>query len=187
MDIPALAQSVEGRSLMTADRREAIIRAVLDCAGLPGDMAEVGVYTGGTARIIATACPEKTVHLYDTFEGMPVDDLMPNGHLKGHFAARIEDVREYLQGLNVQFHQGWFPATAVDTTYCFAHIDGDIYQTTLDAIDFFWPRLTPGGKMIFDDYRWQACLGVERAILERNLTVEETVPFQCVATKPSDR
>jgi predicted O-methyltransferase YrrM len=160
------------RSLVDVGRRRQLARLALSCASVPGAAAEVGVFRGGTAAVIAAALPAKTVHLYDTFEGCPADDAMAGGHRKGDFAADERDVRKFLAGCKVEFHPGIFPATAVDTPYSFIHLDGDLYQTTGDALDFFLPRLSPGGVIAFDDFRWHACPGVERAIRERGLQVE---------------
>jgi hypothetical protein len=42
----------------------------------------------------------------------------------------------------------------------------DYYQSTQAGIEIFWPRLVSGGVMVFDDFGWQACPGVERAANE---------------------
>ncbi len=40
----------------------------------------------------------------------------------------------------------------------------DTEQATRDAIEFFWPRLVPGGKIVVDDYGWEPCAGVKKAV-----------------------
>ncbi len=124
--------------------------------------------------------PEKTCHAYDTFEGLPSGE--PNGHSQGDFKVNFLDVRKYLMDCpNVILHKGFFPMTAVDETYCFAHIDCDLYTSCCSAIDYFWPRMVPGGYMVFDDYKWKMCPGIERAIKDRfpPNKIEETVFPQC--------
>jgi hypothetical protein len=161
---------VSDHSLLTQARLDTIAALLYATSGVPGDLAEVGVYRGGSAKVIATIRPDRVLHLFDTFAGMPVDDLFPEGHRQGDFDVKLEDVKSYLDGLNVAFHVGAFPHTAAelpeDAVFSFVHVDGDIYQTTRLAIDYFWPRMAPGGVMVFDDYRWPACPGVARAVDE---------------------
>lgn len=180
----SIADRSTGRSLVDCYRRRNLARLALTVAGLSGDAAELGVFEGGTAAIIAGCLPKKTVHLFDTFSGLPADDVA-GGHREGEFAAARQDVERFLRGCKVEFHQGFFPATAADlaeTRFAFVHIDGDLYQTTLAAIAWFWPRMVPGGVMVFDDYKWANCPGVERAIRESGLAVQETAQ-QAWATK----
>jgi hypothetical protein len=172
-------------AVIDQSKRHGLIRFSRAAAHLEGNMAELGVYKGGSALVLALAVPSKPLYLYDTFEGLPSDDVGEHTHHKGDFTARLEDVQNLLQGQNVIFRVGYFPSTAVDTSYCCVHIDGDLYTTTRDAIQFFWPRLVPGGYLIFDDWLWGHCPGVERAIREAGLSVEESAKFQCVAQKPA--
>ncbi len=44
-----------------------------------------------------------------------------------------------------------------------------MYQTTADALDFFWPRMVEGGIIVLDDVDWPKCPGVNRALEERGL------------------
>ncbi len=50
--------------------------------------------------------------------------------------------------------------------YSFVHIDVDLYQPTLDCLNFFYNRMIPGGIIISDDYKWQHTPGVKRAFDE---------------------
>ena len=143
---------------------------------IDGLVAEAGVYKGGSARIIATAFPKKTVHLFDSFEGMLEDDKAKDDpqnicHKKGNFSdVSLESVQGYLDDRpNCVFHKGWFPETAkflTDEKFCFVHLDMDYYQSTKHGIEIFWPRLNKGGIMVIDDWEWIACPGVKQAIFE---------------------
>lgn len=137
---------------------------------------EFGVYRGGSARVIATTAPQKTLHLFDTFQGIPEDDKLEGGHKKGDFSnTSLEQVKEFLNGFNVVYHVGFFPQTTEglwELQFCFAHLDADTYQSTTAAVEYVWPRLVEGGLILFDDWKWGKCRGVERAILEAGLTVE---------------
>jgi O-methyltransferase len=142
-----------------------------NAASLPGDAAEVGVYRGGTARLLAKsfAPSGKKVLLFDTFEGMPETSATKDLHRAGDFAdTSLEHVKRVLDGCtNVEYYKGFFPQSAapvVSRKFCFAHIDVDIYQSILDCCEFFYPRLSPGGVLVFDDYGFLSCPGVKSAL-----------------------
>ncbi|MFZ0215142.1 MAG: TylF/MycF/NovP-related O-methyltransferase, partial [Candidatus Dormiibacterota bacterium] len=66
-------------------------------------------------------------------------------------------------------HPGYIPDTfqGLDVQrIAWAHVDVDIYQSVLDCIDFIYPRLVPGGYMIFDDYGFPSCVSARRAVDE---------------------
>jgi len=146
-----------------------IIRNLVEAtACIPGDMAELGVFAGGSAKIISQACPSKKLHLFDTFEGLPQDDVWDIGHKKGEFACAISDVQIYLDGQNVEFHPGFFPDTTqgLNHSYSFVHLDADLYESTKAGIEYFWPRLEEGGILMLDDYNNPTCPGVKKAVAE---------------------
>lgn len=139
---------------------------------IPGSVAEAGVYKGGCARLLATIFQDKEILLFDSFEGMKENDSDPTGlHKVGDFSdTSLESVQEFLRDKpNCKFFPGWFPDTASslkDETFAFVHADMDYYQSTVSCIEVFWPRLNPGGIMVFDDYEWVACPGVKKALDE---------------------
>jgi O-methyltransferase len=142
------------------------------CMNLPGAVAEVGVYKGGTALLFTRVLSGtgKTLHLFDTFRGMPTVDPKVDVHRTGDFNDASEAaVRKLIQDPHAQFHVGFFPDTAkglASETFCFVHVDADIRQSVLDACAFFMPRLVPGGVMVFDDYGFESCPGAKRAVDE---------------------
>lgn len=148
---------------------------------LDGDVAECGVYKGGSARLLSSAFPHKKVFLFDSFSGMMESDSFPNGHQKGDFAdTSLDQVKAYLADKpNCLFFQGWIPESTHFLTkekFCFVHLDLDLYASTKSAIGIFWPRIVEGGVMIFDDWRWHACPGVEKAINEYfNTNIQHTI------------
>lgn len=164
------------RCLLGPEKERQLDGAARDTCRVPGDMAEVGVLRGGSAKIIADACPRKTLHLYDTFTGFPwsESDILDECPFE---ETDVDEVREYLAGCRVEFHVGIFPATAFDTLYSFVFLDADLYRTTADALAFFLPRLSPGGMIVFDDVGWPNCPGVERAIAERGLPIDMIASF----------
>ncbi len=122
-----------------------------------GDIAEVGVYKGGSAKLICEAKGNKTLHLFDTFEGTPkVDEIDTPQFYKGQYAALLEDVKNYLKKYkNVYFYKGLFPATAEpvkDKKFSFVNLDVDTYRSTLDCLKFFYSRMNKGGIIISHDY-----------------------------------
>jgi len=177
-------------TVISQDRLSVLAETVRQCAKLPGEMAEVGTYKGGSARVIAAACPGKYLHLFDTFgTGIPEDD-QHGEHKAGDFGdVSFEQVKRYLDGFNVVFHPGLFPKTAEpvrERRFCFVHLDGDTYQTTKAGLEFFWPRMVEGGAIVLDDWDWERCPGVRKAVEEvlPGVKVEQTAFAQARVTKP---
>jgi O-methyltransferase len=135
---------------------------------VPGDMAELGVGRGASAKMIAARAPQRVLHLFDTFEGLPE----PSKHDSARFTRRqyrhtLEEVQEYLKGSNLRFYRGLFPETAKDIStarFAFVHLDADLYEGTLAGLKWFYPRLNKGGILICHDYDTSA--GVNRAFEE---------------------
>jgi predicted O-methyltransferase YrrM len=161
----ALAHSLLGQAKL--NRLRELAQRVKD---VPGAIAEIGVYKGGSAYLLARENPKKTVYLFDTFEGIPMSGAN-DVHGIGDFGdTSFDAVQELLKGdANAQLQPGLFPETAAgleNETYSFVHVDGDQEQTTRDALEYFWPRLADGGIMLFDDYEWKHCPGVALAVNE---------------------
>ena len=181
-------------SLVDRVRCYMLYQFALESVHLAGDVAEIGVYKGGTARILAKAFEGsgKNVHLFDTFEGMPSTDPEKDAHREGDFSdTSLESVKRNLEGCgNIAFYPGFFPATAppiAGLNFCLAHIDVDIYRSVLDCCRFFYPRMVTGGVMVFDDYGYETCPGAKEAVDEFFRATPER-PFylpsgQCVVRK----
>jgi len=140
-------------SLLSAKKQEVLARVVAEVRHLPGELAEFGVFRGGSAKIIASVCPHKKLHLYDTFAGFPQDEMRGVGidFPKGALAYPLDKVKDYLAGCDVEYHVGEFPYTCdPDLRFCFAHIDADTYMGTMQACWYFLPRTS--GALVFDDY-----------------------------------
>jgi hypothetical protein len=136
---------------------------------IDGDVAEVGVYKGGSAKLISETT-KKQVHLFDTFKGLPEVSEGDNKSQfkKGDYCAPYDDVRNYLKtNLNVTLYKGIFPLTAgpvKDRKFSFVHLDVDTYKSTLDCLEFFYPRMNSGGVIISHDYT--SAIGVRKAFDE---------------------
>jgi len=142
-------------------------------ASLPGDIAEVGVYKGGTARLLAKVFEPtgKAIHLFDTFSGMPLTDSSKDIHKEGDFNdTSLESVRNYLNDCrHVRLYKGLFPATSKpisESMFCMVHVDVDIYKSVMDCCEFFYPCMEKGGIIIFDDYGVLDCPGAKIAVDE---------------------
>jgi len=170
----ALLPIVRPRTLLSPDRLSFIYQLARLARGVEGDVAEVGVYRGGSAYLIASALrgTGKTVHLFDTFAGMPAVDAQRDNAAfvqRGIFADTSEaDVRAFLGAFgDVRTYAGLFPETAAPIAgrrFAMAYIDVDIYESTVACLEFFYPRMSGGGVMLFDDYKSPKCPGVAEAI-----------------------
>jgi O-methyltransferase len=139
---------------------------------IPGDFAEVGVYKGNSAKIMHLLDPNRTIYLFDTFEGFPGHDVSidPTNLDKDSFKdTSIDYVRNFI-GSNdkVIYCKGYFPDTTlyvpIETTFAFVHLDPDLYQPTKAGCEFFYPRLSKGGVMIIHDYYSGNWPGVTKAV-----------------------
>lgn len=150
-----LAVKRERRMETTAIDAYQLVTAARSTAKLDGAAAEVGVFKGATARLILEALPGKTLHLCDTFEGLPDSQ---DGLDKGQYCGTLEEVRQYLDDPRVRFHHGYFPRDTgleiADEKFAFVHLDVDYYDGTLAALEFFWPRMVKGGVVLTHDYGW---------------------------------
>jgi len=141
---------------------------------LPGDVLEVGVWRGGSGALLCARCNEldrsqpRRVYLADTFKGVvkagPRDDYYKGGE---HADTDPETVTALLSQMrldNFRLLPGIFPeetAWQVESErICFCHVDVDVYQSARDVTDWVWPRLPPGGMIIYDDYGFWGCEGV---------------------------
>ena len=133
-----------------------ICAQVRGTAKVPGDIAELGVYRGGSARLICEEKGARSLHLFDTFDGLPEATEWDPKFRKGGFASSLDQVQGYLQRFpRVHYHKGLFPGTAHgldDLSFSFVHLDVDLYQSTLSGLEWFYPRLNRGGVLISHDY-----------------------------------
>ena len=163
-------EEIKTHTLLTRDRCEWLWRYAREAIAAPGVLAECGTFRGGSAKLISKAIDyRKTLHVFDTFEGIPASQYRPGDHTPGDFTCSEQDVRAYLGDCpNVAFHKGLVPGSLErywQTRFCFVHLDMDLYEPTLSALEFFWPRLPPGGVIVLVD-DWQYLDSVTEAIEE---------------------
>lgn len=152
---------------------------------IEGEIAECGVFRGGTLIPLASYASQqgiqKTIHGFDSFEGFPdsiVNDLQLGGE---HFDCKRpggmdETSYELVAGKlklfrlrNVQLHKGFFEHTlqeCSDLNFSFVHLDCDAYNSYLDCMKFFYPRLPPGAVILFDEYNYPEWPGCNKAVDE---------------------
>ena len=169
---------------------EAIIRTRI----LDGSIAEVGVYKGGSAKLISEFKQDKTLYLFDTFEGMPETDNRIDLHSKGDFDdCNLQKVRDYLTKYkDIEFVKGKFPESVKnvrihDLRFSFVHLDVDIYESTLSGLQFFYPKMSKNGIIISHDYNALSCPGVKKAFDQffddKPENVIPTLESQCIVYK----
>lgn len=148
----------ENKLLLETNEAFQLYQAVKSTTKITGDIAEVGAYLGGSAKIICTAKGDRTLHLFDTFEGLPemsVWDRSPHFH-QGQFVSSVDFVKHYLKEFSsVNLYKGLFPATSVpveNCTFSMVHLDVDLYEATAAGLMFFYPRMNKGGIIISHDY-----------------------------------
>lgn len=199
-DWPPHAETMVGRARLD-NVIDCTTRALAD--GVPGDLVETGVWRGGTAILLrgilaALADGTRRVWACDSFEGLPEADAerypidVPlRLHEHAALAVGLEQVqanfaRYGLLDDRVRFVQGWFrdtlPTAAPEIgTIAVLRLDGDLYESTIDALTHLEPRVAPGGFVIVDDYNgidackqavtdYRAAQGIDAPITEVDWT-----------------
>lgn len=182
----------EGKSLQSLEELYNIYNLSKKTSHLDGDMAEVGVYKGGSAKLIAINKGKRALHLFDSFKGILRISNQDIHKVKDFQNTTLEEVREYLSKFNnIFFYKGWFPDTAKsieNKKFSFVHLDLDLYQSTLDALQFFLYRMNSGGVILSHDYNSISCPGVSKAFNEffsnkRETVIELAGTSQCLVVK----
>jgi len=167
LDWPVDAETMVG--LKRLDNLQHCVVQVLK-AGVPGDLIETGVWRGGAsifmrAILKACNCADRTVWVADSFKGLPKPGPLAR---KGdeifwqypELAVSLDLVRQNFaryQMLDdrVRFLEGWFAETlpsAPIEQLALMRLDGDMYESTKDALEALYPKLSVGGFVIVDDY-----------------------------------
>ena len=157
-------------TIVDRNRLESLCQKIQSVSDKAGSLCEVGVYKGGTARLICRS-NSGPVNLIDTFEGLPQTSEKDNHHKKGDFGnTSIEHVKSVLHDCsNYTLIKTRFPdgaETIADQKFKFVHIDVDIYQSVKDCLEWFYPRMISGGWLVLDDYGAGSCLGAKIATNE---------------------
>ena len=152
---------------------------VQQTAGLKGALIEVGVWRGGTGGLIARKAElmhiDSPIFLCDTFEGVVKAGAEDPDYSGGEHSDTSRElveklIDETLNLTNVHIVPGTFPdetgAKLENERFRFCHIDVDVYQSAKEILNWVWPRLIPGGIIVYDDYGFATCDGITRHVEE---------------------
>ncbi len=157
-DIRSARRGVE--SLLSGNESFLLYSIARAQSRLDGDMAEVGVFQGCSAKIISTASGGTKLHLFDTFQGLPDPSHHERDWMRpGDYASSLESVEAFLADHgNVSFYPGLFSADVArpvsNQEFSFVHLDVDLKSSTLECLRFFYPRLVRGGIILTHDYSY---------------------------------
>jgi len=136
-------------------------------ADVPGAAAELGVYRGFFARCINQLFPERKLYLFDSFEGFGEEAQASESFQAAHRNTAIEKVLAIMPyPEKVIVKPGFFPDSlnGLEEQFCLVSLDVDFYQTTLDGLRYFWPRLEKGGYLLLHDWGSPKLPGVRQAL-----------------------
>lgn len=160
--------------------------------GIPGDLIETGVWRGGASILMrgilaAYGVSDRRVYVADSFQGLPKPneadypaDAGDTNHQYSFLAVSRQQVEENFRkyGLldsQVVFLEGWFKDTLPKVPaqqFGLIRLDGDMYESTMDALGPLYPRLAPGGFCIIDDYYLSGCRQAVTDYREKHRIVE---------------
>jgi O-methyltransferase len=166
------------RTFLNVDRLYTLWQAVESLPPTARAVAEIGVYRGGSAWFVADALRrrgrEMPFYVCDTFRGhVEVDEDLDGLHRPGVQFTRVkaEKVAKYLRGfpfvrVEVGDIRETAPTFAAENAFGLVHLDVDVYPITRFCLEFFGPRIVPGGVIVADDYGTTTCEGVKKAVDE---------------------
>lgn len=148
---------------------------------IKGDVAECGVADGNCAKFINYAFPDRTLYLFDSFEGFKNEELneemkytqdFEGTYLQGNpFKERHYNMERLMRKMtnprNVIIKKGFFPESAVgmeENRFCFVNLDMDLYIPMYAALKFFWGKMERAGVILLHDYYHLYLEGVKKAV-----------------------
>jgi hypothetical protein len=143
---------------MMGFKRDKVFNFSFENMTVRGDIAEFGVFKGETAEYIHEHLPNRSLHLFDSFKGLPED--WRDHFKKGFFGLKRVPlkVRGLSRKRNVHLYNGVFKDTVpafvktISGPLAFIHIDCDVYSSTRDVFFNVNELLTPGTVVQFDEY-----------------------------------
>ena len=174
LDWPPYAHTMVGRKRL--ENTLYCVKHILE-NNIDGDFIETGVWRGGSTIFMRAILKtynvsHKTVWVADSFEGLPApnekvypDDMGDVHYTFDELKVTLDSVRNNFKKYDllddqVKFLKGWFKdtlPTAPIEKLSLIRLDGDMYESTMDAIVSLYPKLSPGGFLIVDDYCIKAC------------------------------
>ena len=148
-------------------------------AEVPGAAAELGVYRGFFARCINLSLPERKLYLFDSFEGFGEETQASESFQAAHRNTAIDKVLSIMpHPEQITVRPGFFPASldGLEERFCLVSLDVDFYQTTLDGLRYFWPRLETGGYLMLHDWGSPKLPGVAKALADYEAELGRQLP-----------
>jgi O-methyltransferase len=184
--LPSLTEPLAARTAACGSNINILFKLLKSVAELPGDVAECGVYQGATLVPMGLYLHQneipKTVFGCDSFEGFDeavLSDIAlgggedPEKKMGGFSNTSDQLVQEKIRRLGLQERvsllKGYFQETLrqlANRSFSFVHLDCDLYDSYKTCLEFFYPRLTPGGIILFDEYNDPAWPGCNKAVDE---------------------
>ena len=174
-DWPAVAHSMIGVFRL---RNIADLSKIVIAENIAGDFIETGVWRGGACILMrgilkAYGDTQRKVYLADSFSGLPppnpekyAADAGQTAHTFDYLAVSRQMVEDNFRAYDlldeqVVFVEGWFKDTLPNlapSQFALIRLDGDLYESTIQALESLYPKLSVGGFVIIDDYgSWQSC------------------------------
>lgn len=191
-DRPAYGETMVG--LKRLDNLQQCVATII-ADDIPGDLLEAGVWRGGASifmrgLLMAYGITDRTVWVADSFEGMPAPNratdpsklsilLDPTQSVAvGLDAVKANFAKYRLLDNQVQFVKGWFSDTLTSLpleSLSLLRADGDMYSSTMDILNPLYPKVSPGGFVVIDDYwAWEEC---RRAVTDYRARFHITEPI----------
>ncbi len=162
-----------------------VIDELLD-GGIKGDIAELGVYKGNSAFLLAkyARAINKKLYLFDTFEGFSkkdIEGLDSKKKVEQFIDTSLEEVKDMVGTGNVEYIKGYFPESlgqindAGSLKFSLVHVDCDLEKPFSHALEYFYPKLVKGGFLIMHDYSSLYWDGARKAIKEFLIDKPESI------------
>lgn len=134
----------------------------LDRRGVRGDVVEAGCWRGGCGAFMAAVAPHRTVRLYDSFDVFPplkAEDGTYAQKLNIDVAteADVQAVSDTLQVKPVVTRRFFKDLETFSGHIALLRLDGDLYDSTMDALNAFYDAVVPGGYIVIDDFDFPGC------------------------------
>jgi len=174
---------VERERFDMIDRHYPIINEIL------GDVVECGVWRGGMSMFLTSLFSEKTIWMVDSFSGFQDPrtgkyQYPLEVHYTGKLSVSIDEVKQnlvkfgYDDTSRIQFLPGYVkdtlqPEVCPISDIALLRIDVDAYSATLEVLDYLYPKVSPGGYIIFDD----SCLATATAAMH-DYYIRNNIPLK---------
>jgi O-methyltransferase len=155
---------------------------------IKGNVAELGVYKGAFAKDINAAFSDRTLYLFDTFEGFDKKDI------DTEVAKGFSDGKQDFSDTSAEYvlsrmphrdkcvvRKGFFPSTAagLEDDFVFVSIDTDLYEPIYAGLQYFYPRLASGGYIFIHDFNNDEYKGAPQAV--KTFCAEHRIAYTPIA------